>query len=524
MQKYHQQLCEAIEREVGRPIQTPSDFERLSKLIMTRVHESLSTSTLMRLWGYRKGGEPRVTTLDVLARFLGYADYQEFCNGLTSSPSPKSEGSLEIGEELESGEELKGEEGSLVEEKADVEEDVRVERSDDTRHERLRGGWWIAAVLLVTVVVAGAWWFFSADGGKTGDIPAGAEDCTYMLRNPRCEADSLDVWTFARGGRVLEEDGTLNYYMKNFDVYQVVHGLPAGEYELRVKAWHLPGELDQSLIDYQQVEDKENGAALSRAQVYAGPFMQRVKNYVSEVIVEGASYENALRFVVLEDSIRIGFRSDDNRKHFNRAVADDFRLYLLRRATTEDDCRKMAERRDSAQRAYDEYVQQREMEELKKAVDIHPKNIDIIDLWQGHELPLPEGWMTDQKEECCHLVHKTDVGRGYGDSDLYLEYCSKEPATPGLLMGQRVYLEAGTYYFGAIFFARNQQLAPANVVFAVKGHGDGVPASSNMDWHSILIQLPEDQEVTFGLWTPKGGDVFSAGICNMKIWQDAHVE
>ena len=151
----------------------------------------------------------------------------------------------------------------------------------------------------------------------------------------------------------LEENGTLTYFMKDFNVSQVVHGLPAGEYELRVKAWHLPCNLDQARYDYEHAEDKESGTALSKAEIYAGAFTQRVKNYVSEINQETCRYENVLRFVVLDDSVRIGFRSDENRHRGSRAQADDFRLYLLRKAKTEKDFKQMTARRDSAQRVED---------------------------------------------------------------------------------------------------------------------------------------------------------------------------
>ena len=103
------------------------------------------------------------------------------------------------------------------------------------------------------------------------------------------------------------------YYMKNFDVWQIIHGLPAGEYELRVKAWQLPNEHDAALYDYEHAEDKEDGSALTTAEIYAGPFSHRVKNRVSmtDKAVNDSS-DVRLRFVCLNDPVRIGFRSNDN--------------------------------------------------------------------------------------------------------------------------------------------------------------------------------------------------------------------
>ncbi len=78
MEKVHEKLLNAIEHEVGKEILTPKDFEWLSVKVESRVKEHLSESTLMRLWGYRKGVTTRQSTLDILSRFLGYADYAAF--------------------------------------------------------------------------------------------------------------------------------------------------------------------------------------------------------------------------------------------------------------------------------------------------------------------------------------------------------------------------------------------------------------------------------------------------------------
>lgn len=69
-------------------MQTPRDFQWLEERIFKEIHETLSASTLMRLWGYRSGGVPRQTTLDVLARYVGFEDYVGFCK--QNSPSTPS--------------------------------------------------------------------------------------------------------------------------------------------------------------------------------------------------------------------------------------------------------------------------------------------------------------------------------------------------------------------------------------------------------------------------------------------------
>ena len=81
MKKEYQKLLSAIEQEVGKKVATPKDFEWLADKVETRTKEHLSESTLMRLWGYRTGVSTRQSTLDILSRFLGYADYVTFCHG-----------------------------------------------------------------------------------------------------------------------------------------------------------------------------------------------------------------------------------------------------------------------------------------------------------------------------------------------------------------------------------------------------------------------------------------------------------
>ena len=310
---------------------------------------------------------------------------------------------------------------------------------------------------------------------------------------------------FARGGKTVAEDSTLMYFMKIFSVSQVIHGLPAGEYELRVRAWQSPIERDGALYDYEHAEDKEDGCAGTSAEIYAGPFFKRIKNYFSEVNPKQGKWDNALRFVCLDDSIRIGFRSSDFPKRFSLAVADDFRLFLIRKAKTKAELQELTALRDSALTA----------DNARPRPNFYNQ---IADLWKGYEEPLPEGWLTDQDESCCRLVHRSDVGRGCGDSDIYLEYLSNEPAKPGLILGQKAYLEAGKYLVGACFFARDKNDLPANVEFAVKGFNGSFRATPMMEYHAIHIELSEPQEVTFGLWAPEGSNVCRAGICQLEAY------
>ncbi len=76
------ELKEEILKAAGRAIRTPNDYERLSEMVWERTHERLSPTTLKRFFGYLdEPVKPRAITLDVLARFVGYRDYETFCNG-----------------------------------------------------------------------------------------------------------------------------------------------------------------------------------------------------------------------------------------------------------------------------------------------------------------------------------------------------------------------------------------------------------------------------------------------------------
>ena len=74
-------LKQEVERTIGRQLTEARDFEQLSHLLFTHTRERLSPTTLKRFWGYLKNEkvQTRPHTLDVLARFVGYKNYEDFC-------------------------------------------------------------------------------------------------------------------------------------------------------------------------------------------------------------------------------------------------------------------------------------------------------------------------------------------------------------------------------------------------------------------------------------------------------------
>ena len=77
--KPYDQLHLEIETALKRKINTPKDFEFLRERIYARLHILVSRTTLMRIWGYvDEDVEPRKGTLNILAQFLGYQDWDGY--------------------------------------------------------------------------------------------------------------------------------------------------------------------------------------------------------------------------------------------------------------------------------------------------------------------------------------------------------------------------------------------------------------------------------------------------------------
>ena len=72
-------LCRDIEQLFGQQLQSPADFQLLLQQIWEKQHAVLSLSTIKRLWGYvASNGTPRLSTLNTMAQFLGFADWNAY--------------------------------------------------------------------------------------------------------------------------------------------------------------------------------------------------------------------------------------------------------------------------------------------------------------------------------------------------------------------------------------------------------------------------------------------------------------
>ncbi len=76
----------------------PRDFAWLSEKVEERIQQRVSASTLRRFWGYvSEGVSASKFTKNVLANFLGYADFEEF--GL-SQGTGEQQSQMVIGKEI----------------------------------------------------------------------------------------------------------------------------------------------------------------------------------------------------------------------------------------------------------------------------------------------------------------------------------------------------------------------------------------------------------------------------------------
>lgn len=99
----HELLKREVERTAGHTLKEAGDFERLSELLFSHTREQLSSTTLKRFWGYLKNEEvqTRRHTLDVLSRFIGFRNYEDFC--AHSDRLDEVQSGIMTGERIETG-------------------------------------------------------------------------------------------------------------------------------------------------------------------------------------------------------------------------------------------------------------------------------------------------------------------------------------------------------------------------------------------------------------------------------------
>lgn len=89
-QEDFERLKHEVETLVGRTIMSPKDFEFLTCQIQGYTNETISVSTLKRMWGYVVTScKPSVYNLNLLSRMVGYPDWESFVAGKNADSSSR---------------------------------------------------------------------------------------------------------------------------------------------------------------------------------------------------------------------------------------------------------------------------------------------------------------------------------------------------------------------------------------------------------------------------------------------------
>lgn len=90
------QICalrERVEKKIGKPLNTHSDFVELTSLIELELRQHISESTLERVWNYSTRGYDNVSlrTLNVLSNFATENNWNSFCDLLNKESNIESQ-------------------------------------------------------------------------------------------------------------------------------------------------------------------------------------------------------------------------------------------------------------------------------------------------------------------------------------------------------------------------------------------------------------------------------------------------
>ncbi|MBQ7690919.1 MAG: hypothetical protein IJT30_07015 [Muribaculaceae bacterium] len=85
-EEYVSALRAAVEQCFQAGVNSPVEFQRLSRGIGERTGVTVSASTLMRVWGYlATSSRPSKSSLNTLARYVGCRDFGHFVDSLTAN-------------------------------------------------------------------------------------------------------------------------------------------------------------------------------------------------------------------------------------------------------------------------------------------------------------------------------------------------------------------------------------------------------------------------------------------------------
>ena len=193
------------------------------------------------------------------------------------------------------------------------------------------------------------------------------EEPTLKIVNPDFHGLKGYGWTMADNCRAnFFNEGTISagsFYITTFDMWQIVHNLEPGVYELSVHAFHRPDSGDWTKWHYEHAEDQEDGHVYVTAELYADTTSIRLLNWATECNSEPlpddkiffeemvkdevpnalaaagyyfnhGHYLNKLRFTLDDkDSVRIGLRQTTMRENaLSWVVFDTFRLRKIEKS------------------------------------------------------------------------------------------------------------------------------------------------------------------------------------------------
>lgn len=77
------EILKRIMAKVGLEMNRSTDFDVLSQAISESTNENLGVNTLKRLFGFKiEKAVPRISTMDIIAEYLGYSDYESLIKDL----------------------------------------------------------------------------------------------------------------------------------------------------------------------------------------------------------------------------------------------------------------------------------------------------------------------------------------------------------------------------------------------------------------------------------------------------------
>ncbi len=177
-------------------------------------------------------------------------------------------------------------------------------------------------------------------------------DMTALIINPRFENNTTEGWSGANvvGGR---SDATSNqeqeFFEKDFNMYQIITGVPNGRYMLKWKGFHRPGKKADVAEEY------ASGTDNASAVVYGNEVQKTMKNIASETSetslhdndyeyngryfsdsMEGARayfdagfYADQLEVEVTDNVLTIGVKNTQPMSGEHWVIFSDFELYIM---------------------------------------------------------------------------------------------------------------------------------------------------------------------------------------------------